>query len=134
MLHIHGWGLSGSDGPAQFFIPPNTEHVSHSIADTGSGQAITVDMKTLHTTLRELGHGSVDVLKLDVEGAEYAIVEQLVEQPLAVRQLLVEYHHGLYPSIGLEDTRRSVNLLLKAGWQIFDISPLGREYHFVHNT
>jgi FkbM family methyltransferase len=132
-LHVHAWGLSGSDGPVQFFMPASAGHVSHSIADTGTGQAITVEMKTLHTTLRELGHTSVDVLKLDVEGAEYAIIEQLVQQPVAVRQLLVEYHHGLYPTIRLEDTRQSVNRLLQAGWQIFDISPLGREYHFVFN-
>jgi hypothetical protein len=40
----------------------------------------------------ELGHDRIDLLKLDVEGAEYAILDDLLKVGLRPPVLCVEYH------------------------------------------
>eukprot|EP00588_Corethron_pennatum_P026094 CAMPEP_0194321282 /NCGR_PEP_ID=MMETSP0171-20130528/17504_1 /TAXON_ID=218684 /ORGANISM="Corethron pennatum, Strain L29A3" /LENGTH=432 /DNA_ID=CAMNT_0039079105 /DNA_START=36 /DNA_END=1335 /DNA_ORIENTATION=- len=58
-------------------------------------------IKTLPTIMKELGHEgrTIDVLKLDVEGSEYAFLEQLLDHqggcPDYINQLTMEWHH--YP-------------------------------------
>jgi hypothetical protein len=54
-------------------VPRNAAHVSYSLTDQQrSGKAITVEGRTLRSIMTELGHGWVDLLKLDIEGPEYA--------------------------------------------------------------
>ena len=54
-------------------------------------QAITVPVKTLGTTMRELGHDHIDLLKMDIEGAEYAVLDAMLASPLRPGQLLVDH-------------------------------------------
>lgn len=66
-----------NEGEERFYAPRNPEHVSHSITNLQR----TVDyfmgpVKTLGTVMREPGHGHIDLLKLDIEGAEYAVLRQ----------------------------------------------------------
>ena len=50
-------------------------------------------VKTLSTIMRELGHKWVDVLKIDIEGNEWPVLEQMVtdKRPLMFTQMQV--HH-----------------------------------------
>jgi hypothetical protein len=76
-----------------------------------------------------LGHRSIDVLKMDIEGAEYDVISDLLSSRVQVDQLLVEFHHR-WPEIGLLKTRNTVDQLNSAGFRIFDISPSGEEFSF----
>ena len=44
-----------------------------------------------------LGSERIDLLKLDIAGAEYPVVEALIEADLDVRQLLIEFDEGYRP-------------------------------------
>jgi len=58
-----------------------------------------IPVKTLPTIRKELGHENrtIDVLKLDVEGSEYAFVEHMLDTqggcPDYINQLTLEWHH-----------------------------------------
>lgn len=131
-LVIHGFGLADYDGTASFAPPVDPTHISHTVLErkNASGPNITVDVKRLGTVMRELGHDHVDVLKMDIEGAEYGVVEDLAREGHAVRQLLLEYHHHL-PGVPLRRTEASIRRLNAAGFRIFDVSPTGRELSLI---
>jgi FkbM family methyltransferase len=129
---FHPVGLAGYDGTAQFHPPANPAHVSHSMIGTGgsAGELVTVPVSRLSTLMRELGHDHVDVLKMDVEGAEYAALEDILGSGLSIGQILVEWHHR-FPGIGEKRTWRAIRLLRKKGYRLFHISRNQEEHSFI---
>jgi len=131
----HQFGVAGHDGPARFFPPANPAHISHTLLprDQTDAQAIEVEVRRLSTIMRDLGHQAIDVLKMDIEGAEYDVLDEIVERRLPVRQILVEFHHR-FPGIGVHRTRRAVQALNAAGYRIFFAADSGEEYSFILET
>jgi FkbM family methyltransferase len=127
-FRMHYYGLAATDGTRDFAPPENDQHISHTLLDRPSTQAraIRVPFKRLGTIMQELGHDRVDVLKMDIEGAEYEVIEDMLSSGIAVGQLLVEFHHHL-PGVGFEPTRRSLRALYRAGYRVFHFSRRGTE-------
>lgn len=98
-------GVSGSLDPSHEYVEGGERIETH-----------TVDLDTL---LSRTGRTECDVLKLDVEGAEYALLEALVASGRiqTARQVLIEFHHGATRHT-LEDTRRIVDSLAAAGFRL----------------
>ena len=71
-----------------------------------------------------------DFIKMDVEGAEYGILEGLKLVTHLPKQLLVEYHHR-FPGIGKQKTVDSIDMLRGLGYRIFGLSETGREVSFI---
>lgn len=128
---FHDFGVAEYDGIATFNPPENSAHVSYSVVprDTTSGSIVKAPVRRLTTIMRALGHQSIDLLKMDIEGAEYDVISDLLSSRVQVDQLLVEFHHK-WPEIGLLKTRNTVDQLNSAGFRIFDISPSGEEFSF----
>ena len=129
---FHAYGVAGFDGSCAFMPPENPSNVSHTIVQgTSSRPAIEVPMHTLGTVMRNLGHSSIDLLKMDIEGAEYDVLADMLSQRISVKQLLVEFHHR-WPQIGVEKTKQALRALNEAGYRIFNTSASGEEYSFLH--
>ena len=75
----------------------------------------------------------VDILKMDIEGSEYEVIQDLVKSDFRPKQVLVEYHHRIH-NTSFDKTRHSIDSLLKAGYELFNISELGDEYSFVYSA
>lgn len=107
--------------------------VSGSLDDSheyvGGGEQIEVRTVDLDALLAHAGCTECDVLKLDVEGAEYELLDTLARSGKiqSARQLLVEFHHG-WTRHTLEDTRNTVSQLSAAGFQLAHTE--GRNYIF----
>lgn len=128
---LHEYGIAAHDGTVSFFAPDNPAHVSHTMVEGAtSGKQITVPVKRLTTILRELGHTHVDLLKMDIEGAEYDVVEDVLKSGVRVPQMLVEYHHR-FANIGPGKTQGSIDLLGANGYKLFKISESAEEYSFL---
>ena len=128
---FHPYGVADFEGHAKFLPPINPAHVSHTLVQRQTPwSAIEVPVRRLGSILQELGHGHIDLLKMDVEGAEYPVLKDLLTSRIQVRQLLVEFHHR-WPEIGVEKTRQAIRDLNSAGYRIFDISSNGEEYGFL---
>jgi FkbM family methyltransferase len=108
-------GVSGS-------LDPSHEYVE-------GGERIETQSVDLDSLLSRAGRTECDVLKLDVEGAEYALLEALVTSGRiqATRQVLVEFHHGVTRHTP-KDTRKIVESLAAAGFRL--IHTESRNYIF----
>jgi FkbM family methyltransferase len=86
-------GLWSSDATRRFYAPTDPDHVSHSIANLQQTDTfVTAPCRSLRSLMNELGHDRIDLLKLDVEGAEYEVLEPIFTRELSVRVLCVDLH------------------------------------------
>jgi FkbM family methyltransferase len=128
---FHAYGVAGFDGSCTFLPPKDPSHVSHTIVQRISSRpAIEVPMQRLGTIMKKLGHPSIDLLKMDIEGAEYDVLADMLSRGIPVKQLLIEFHHR-WPQIGVDKTKRAIGALNAAGYRIFNVSPSGEEYSFL---
>jgi FkbM family methyltransferase len=129
---LHPFGLADFDGEARFSPSSDPREPSHTLLERPetAGQAVAAPVRRLSTTMRELGHEHVDLLKLDIEGAEYGVIAEIVRDRIPVAQLLVEYHHR-FPGVGVNKTNEALDLLEDAGYAAFHVSDSGREYSFL---
>jgi FkbM family methyltransferase len=123
-FYFHEVGIADVDGEGTFYLPPQPDFISHSLvrARQYSKESIPVPMIRLRTAMEQLGHNRIDILKMDIEGAEYAVLRDLVEQKIHVSQILVEFHHRL-SSVGTGETRRTLALLEGYGMKIAYVCP-----------
>lgn len=128
---LHEFGIADRDGVISFFAPDNPAHVSHTVvAGATRGREISVPVRRLTTIMRVLGHDRIDLLKMDIEGAEYAVVDDLLKERVPIRQLLIEFHHR-FPQVGNGATERALESLDAAGYKLFCISGSAEEYSFI---
>jgi hypothetical protein len=67
-----------------------------------------VPQHSLGSALALAGDGDVDLLKLDAEGAEFAVLPQLAREP-RVRALVGELHFDLVPAASVADVLRELS-------------------------
>jgi FkbM family methyltransferase len=92
-LRLAPYALWSEDREVEFFPPIDPTHVSFSITNRQHTHgALRVPGRTVGSIAREFGHASVELLKLDIEGAEYAVLESTDLVALGVRVLCVEFH------------------------------------------
>lgn len=130
---FHPYGLAAQDGTAQFYPPSDSQNVSYSVLaqENSSGAPITVPMLRLATIAKQLGHSHIDVLKMDIEGAEYEVIPDIVRAGgPTIQQILVEFHH-FFPEVERATTKKAVQQLQAAGYEIFYVSPSGYEYSLI---
>ncbi len=130
---LHEYGIAAFDGEADFSPPENPEHVSHTLLQRTSTreQAISVQVRRLATIAAELGHDRIDVLKMDIEGAEYEVIRDLMKGEIRPGQILVEFHHR-FPEVDVDETRTAIDRLRKIGYGLFAVSPSNEEFCFIH--
>jgi FkbM family methyltransferase len=131
-FHFHPLGVAGADGTLTLHAPPDPTHVSFSpVARKGSAEVVEVPVRTVRSLMTQLHHDRVDLIKADIEGAEYDVIADLVANGPRVGQLLLEFHHHL-PTIPLSRTKQAIAELRAAGYCLFDQSQAGAEMSFVH--
>ena len=131
-FRFHDAGIAGHDGEETFYLPPRKNCVSHSLirAREYGRAALRFPVIRLSTAMQLQGHSRIDVLKMDVEGAEYAVIEEIVREEIPVAQLLVEFHHRL-SSIGTDQTRKALAQLESYGMRISYVCPRREVFTFV---
>jgi len=130
---MHGYGLAAFDGFVSFNPPSNPDHVSHTILDRveTKGKSIEVEVKKLKTIMDEIGHKKIDLLKMDIEGAEYQVIDDIIKSDIRPDQLLIEFHHR-FSSVGIEKSKAAIEALNNAGYLVFSVSDNGEEYSFIY--
>lgn len=135
-FHHHPVAIAGHDGELTFKMPEKAGHCPRAISQTldpmisTSSGSVVVPCRRVSTLMRELGHSRVDLLKMDIEGSEYEVIDDVLSNRLDIRQILVEFHHR-FSGIGMKKTLNSVAALRRAGYQLFHISPWCEEYAFI---
>lgn len=121
---FHPIGIADRDGSAEFFLPPRPDFISHSLvrAKQYSESSIMVETARLSTIMSRLGHSYIDILKMDIEGAEYSVLADVVRSNIGVKQIVAEFHHRL-TGIGTNKTRAILGQLNEYGMKICYICP-----------
>lgn len=86
------FGLSDFDGVSFFDLPPKDTWVSFSETKNPKNNSVECEVKTLKTIMRLLNHVNIDVLKIDIEGSEYHVIPNILENKIFPKQILVEFH------------------------------------------
>ncbi len=82
--------------------------------------AYKVNCLTIPTLLDKHEITNVDYFKLDIEGAEYDLINGLKSNDLEkVNQLFLEFHHHCIPEYTYQDTIRSVKKIESLGFKSF---------------
>src|SRR5262249_32599303 len=124
--------LGARSGRMQFF--ESRRDVSGSMFPThrniasGDVDAYEVPVVTLDDLLRRVG-GHIDVLKIDVEGAEFEVLEQAAPGALErIDQILVEFHDGTIPEFSRADRDGAMRPLMASGFDAVEYN--GRDVLF----
>lgn len=92
LLQFHEIGLWNNAEKIKFFVPKNEAFVSHSIVNLQqTDNYIEVEVDRLSNIMKSLGHAKLDLLKLDIEGAEYTVLDTIMEDNLEIQILCVEF-------------------------------------------
>lgn len=134
-LHVHEYGLADFDGTANFYQPRNPEYVSHSIIQQSNVHAehTVVPVYQLATIMQLLQHTRIDILKMDIEGAEYSVVANILAHKIEIKQLLIEFHHRFF-SAGESRTNHTIETLKAYGYELFAVSETGTDYSFIRGA
>lgn len=127
-------GIANYDGRATFQLPAahGTSFSMKEVSDPS--RTATGEVARLTTLMQRLDITRIDLMKIDIEGAEYDLTEDLCHHADRIGQLLIEFHHRFAPdpAAGMARTRAMIDALRDAGFQLFNTSPRGLEFSLIH--
>jgi FkbM family methyltransferase len=135
-FHFFGYGIDQKTGFINFNLPKNQDHVSGSVVkhqNVNEENSISVPMKSLADIIKELGHSHIDVLKMDIEGSEYAVIDSILAAPVRIDQILLELHERFFTD-GKAKTAKLLKTLKEHGYVIYAVSDTFEEISFIKRT
>lgn len=125
-LHFLPVGLWSSDGTLRLHPPSEPGHVSYSVSPTREGgQPLDAPVRSVPSLMAQFGHERLDLLKLDIEGSEWAVVPNLFDSGVEVDVICVEIHLQQ----GLRAARQLLGALAGAGYRTAHVE--GLDFTFV---
>jgi FkbM family methyltransferase len=118
--------VSGAAGRVRFYAPKDPAHVSHSIVNfqndySTSTPSIEVETVTLEMLIALIDRSRLQILKLDIEGAEIAVVDHMVKRDIRPPQLCIEFDElGVPTARAFADFFRCHALLERARYRVAD--------------
>ena len=126
---FHPAALSDRTGTLRLSAPKDADEGSWFTQTPGEEAVVEVPCVDLATLMRQNGHDHIDLLKIDIEGAEYGVLDDLLRRQVPVRQVLVEFHHQMLPGIRRSQTIRAILKMRAAGYRL--ISLVGNNHTFL---
>lgn len=133
-------GVESYDGTAEFNVTDNSDGGVGSTAidrvdENGKyyPRKIKVNMKTIKTLMKEKRISHIDCMKLDIEGSEFAVIEDAFGggDPLKIPNLMIEFHERFFDD-GVARMEQAFQTMHSAGYIHVWTSKLGIECLFVH--
>ena len=125
--------ISTMDGEVNFCMPKNEKNISGSLvkhSNVDHRDSITVKALSLNSIMRQNSHTKLDVLKLDIEGSEYDVVENILQTKIPITQIVLEIHDRFFPEKNAK-SKKLVRLLREANYKLFAVSQNLEELSFI---
>jgi len=121
-VELHNFALHSARGNVDFYYDP--EQPARLRMSTRKERTSQACRKVEAVPLSDYVHGEVDFLKMDIEGAELLVLQELGQSDKlkCIREMVVEYHHHIHPA---EDQLSRMLELLEAhhfGYQVHAIA------------
>lgn len=92
-INYFNLGLNGHDANVKFRKPENIEEGSYTINFVADEQNTDeYECKSISSLFKLNNHRSIDILKIDIEGFEYAVLDDILKNSLRIKQICVEFH------------------------------------------
>lgn len=127
--------ISGTDGFVEFFVNEENSEASKIISSPSrSVETMTVPSVSLSSFFREIGTEEVDLLKVDIEGAELDLIEKTDPDDLRrCAQITIEFHafvfHDQAPRV-----ETAIARLSELGFYYIDFSIRRTDVLFINNS
>lgn len=128
-----GYGIDSKTGFVNFNLPKNKDYVSGSVVNhknVSEDNIVSVPMKSFNDITTELGHQHIDVLKMDIEGSEYLLIDDILSTKIRIDQILIEVHERFFND-GKSKTHNLLKSLKHSGYAIFAVSETMEEISFI---
>jgi len=122
-------GLAGRAG-THVFAPPRRAEEGSFRKQATEQDAVNFTCVRLAEQASQRGHLEIDLLKLDIEGFEYEVLDDVLDSGIVIHQLCVEFHHFL-PGHTARQTSRAVSMLRSAGFRI--VYKRGADFTFLRD-
>jgi FkbM family methyltransferase len=126
--HFEAVGLWDQEEVIRFYFPALRNHGSLSATNAqGTERFVEGQVESLPAIMRRLGHDRLDLLKMDVEGAEGRVLDSMLASDIRPTVLCVEFDQPEVPW----RTRRRVRALLAAGYAVVKVEHWNYTFLFV---
>ena len=121
-------GVGIKEGQQNFYLPSNEEYVSCSLVKGMKGEKyINVNVKKLRSIMNEYGHNKIDLLKMDIEGSECDVIEDMLKEEIYPKYLAIEFDN-------IEKKERTNKLLKIQGYELLYIDNNNYVYKYNINV
>lgn len=112
-------GIWDSSGELRFYKQDNPHYVSQSlISNMFCEEYDIVPVNTLSGIMNNYGHTHIDLLKIDIEGAECCVLNNMLDDNIYPRYVLVEFDLYLKGKDTKGETKAVIDRMLKKGYKI----------------
>ena len=95
---------------------------------------ITPESDEKNTNLKNVIQNASNIfLKMDIEGSEYDVIEDIINSNISITQILVEFHDRLFEN-GYQKSIKIINALKLKGYEIFAVSESFEEVSFINKN
>ena len=109
-------GIAATTG-VNFLKPPILDPSLHSWVKADESTGEPMNFVTLSDVMHQFKKPRIDLLKIDIEGYEYEVLEDLLSSSIPVTQICVEIHQEpQVPGRTRKDRWRMINSLRRAGY------------------
>ena len=113
-------GLWNEKTSLKFYKPKNKKFVSHSfINGMSSNNYDIVKVNTIKNIMEECDHDKIDLLKIDIEGAEYKVLNNILDDKIFPKYLCIEFDLFIKGKDKNNNTKKIIERLKKNGYKIF---------------
>jgi FkbM family methyltransferase len=130
-FNFYPFGISNKIASEKMFFPKDYT-VSYGIFnwDKQNTDEIMVEMQTIEEIATKNNHKFIDILKMDIEGSEFAVLNSIDFSRIQFGQILVEFHERFLEN-GSQILKQTIENLERNGYKCFAISD-DFEYSFVN--
>ena len=94
-IKLYEFALWNNDEKVRFYEPANKSDVSHSITNLQkTDEYIEVQAYKIKTIMDMLYHKHIDFLKMDIEGSEFQVIDNIIEDGIDISGMCLEFHYS----------------------------------------
>lgn len=125
-FHFHRWGIWSRDEVLRFYAPDYSD-TNFSVVNLHSTEEFfEAPCRSLTSSMEVLGHRRLDLLKLDIEGAEYDVLGSLMASKLRPTVICAEFHK----TASIARIHQTTNRVRSSGYAAVAVH--GYDVTFVH--